>query len=338
MAKLIGAQAQVRSLAKAISVAFASTKLTPEDLAPGQIVHTDLDWSLPPLMTDLQLGGARLQDFYDSPLSLTEDGLFNFWRETLNLMATAPSALVQQGVLAPARKTLPRTRLGSRAFRFAIPQGYPARLDELAGVNFSLEVAHAAYLSLPVFAVVSDDDNYYVETPNGTRFGVIDGVPGIPSDWLSARGMVQDLLTMPRGEPTHHCLYDQIASARSILHVHRTEFKEFHAVDSALQALRYLSFGGYCPELTMQMQVAPVDVAAGRARRRALAEAIEVMESSIPDRRKLHTLRLTLVPLVMTATTFKRCVFSTPDFPYAMEPSKAAAILTYLKEEHANCK
>lgn len=338
MGQLIGAQAQVRSIAKAVATAFASTELTAEDLAPQQIVHTDLDWTVPPLITDLKLAGNSLQAFYDAPLAVTEDGLFQFWRSTLDVMATEPSALMHGGTMATARRTMPRVRLGGRAFRFATPLGHPARVDEMAGVNFSLEVAHAAYLSLPVVDLVSDDDNYFVETPDGKRFGVIDGRPGIESSWGAAPGMVQELLRMPRGETTHQCMFDQIAMVRSMLHTYRDAFKQFQAVDSALQALRYLSYGGYCPQLTLQMQVAPADVSAARARRQALVDAIEVMESNIPDRNKLKTLRLLLVPAAMTITAFRRTIFSSPDYPYTMELSKATAILTHLKEEYANCK
>lgn len=334
MARSTSAQAQVRSLAKAVATAFALSDLTNEDRAPRQIEYTDLPWSNPPLITHFRLGQAQLQDYFDEPMNIDADKLIKFWHDTLHMMWLSPSRLLHNGVFATLKTHMPLVKLGVRAFRFSTPIGYPDRLDAMSGLMFSLEVAHAAFISLPIVDLVRDDSNYYVVLDDGRKIGVIDGRPACESNWtFDGSGAISDLLEMPRGITSHVCVYDQIAAVRSLLYAHRAKFgHDFTALDSALQALRYLTFGTHCPDLIVQMQTAPQSVVIAKEKARAIKASIEVMSSDITDRAKLYTLRSELVPTVMTTTGFKRSIFANTPFPFTLEAGKADRISVFLAE------
>jgi hypothetical protein len=335
---LVTAAAQVRALAKAVSAAFAASVLTDAEKSPGKIEITDLPWQAPPLITPQLLSGAALQDYYDAPLPLDQHALHAFWVKTLTDMWYRPSSLYVRGrgALTNCGKAMPHVRVGQRVFRFARPAGWPV-LDEMAGAMFSLEVAHAARTSLPVKDVIEDDDSYFVEFEDGMQIGVKAGRPACESPWQApVAGMVPDLLTMPRGAADHQCYYDQLASVRSVLHVHRDRFPHnFQALDDALQALRLLSFGGYCPELLQAMQVSPIEMARHREHERALADCLEVIElEAMSDRAKLQSLRAVLVPAVLSVSAFKKYVFAGDQFPFTLARGRIDAIRSWLQTRY----
>lgn len=324
----VSASTQVRGLAKAVATAFASANLTEAEKHPqGGIEHTDLPWACPPLITSLVLDGA-LQDHLDAPINVTADGLHQFWMATLQQMWHEPSRVMRNGTFANLGAAMPKVKMGQRALRFSQPIGAPSQIDQSAGVMLSLEVAQCALVSLPVKEVISDDDSYIVVTADGARFGVGAGLPLVDSPWgYDATGMVADMLTAPRGEISYACHYDQIAAVRSVLHSNPKKFPHnFDAMDQALQALRYLSLGGYCPELTTALVVKPFEVMAWKEKEAAYRDSLDVVRSSMSDRAKLNTLRDRLVPLAMTVGKFKREIFSSAAFPFSLAPGKLGEI------------
>lgn len=336
MAHWISAAAQVKALAKAVSTAFAASALTPEEKNPGRIEITDLPWQAPPLVAPQLLAGVPLQDYLDVPIALDEDTLHTFWVDTLNQMWHAPGRLLRRGVLATCGRYMPKVKVGQRSLRFAVPAGYPAYLEETVGALFSLEVAQAALTSLPITNFVSDDDNHYVEF-RGQTYGIKNGVPAVESPWtLDVSGMVQEMLTTMRGNTTYDCQFDQIASLRSVLHVHRKRFpKNFEAIDIGLQALRRLSFGGYCPELLESMYVAPLDLVRAREQECALRDAIgTITDGSLSDRSKLQVIHSLLVPGSLSAGKFKQHIFSGNPYPFTLAAGKCEQIETWLRQEY----
>lgn len=334
----ISASTQVRGLANAVAVAFASANLTDAERHPqGGIEHTDLPWACPPLITSLILDGA-LQDHLDAPINVTANALHQFWMQTMHQMWHEPSRVMRNGTFANLGAAMPQVKMGQRALRFSQPIGAPSQIDQSAGIMLSLEVAHCAAISLPVKEVFSDDSNYRVITADGYIFGVGDGRPLTVSPWTyDASGTVTDLLTAPRGEMSYTCHYDQIAAVRSIVHTNAKKFPyNFDAMDQALQTLRYLSLGGYCPELTTALVVKPLEVMAWREKEFAYREALDVLKSSMSDRAKLFTLRDKLVPQVMTVAKFKREVFSSSTFPFSMAPGKTEEIVANLVALYKN--
>lgn len=332
----ISAPAQVQSIAKAVAAAFAASALTAEEKSPGKIEITDLPWAAPPLVSTVMLGGAPLQDYLGVPMALEEDTLFRFWTETLEQMWYRPSRVMKRGTYANCGWAMPKVKLGQRALLFSQPVGFPSHLDELSGALFSIEVAHAAATSLPVHDVVSDENNYYADLANGRRIGIVDGRPACESNWnMSVAGQVPDLLTMTRGEADYHCLFDQIASLRSVLNVHRKRFPHnFEALEYALQALRLLTLGGHCPELVSEMRLQPLDMAAVRRKERALRDAIEVLDVEMSDRSKLQVWHSLLVPEVLSPAGFKKNIFSGPQYPFSLAANKLSAIRTWLDQEY----
>lgn len=334
----ISAATQVRGLAKSVATAFASANLTDAEKHPqGGIVHTDLPWACPPLVTPLVLDGA-LQDHFDVPLPVTADALYQFWVATMRQMWHEPSRVMKNGVFASLGAAMPQAKMGQRAHRFSTPIGAPSQIDETAGITLSLEVAHCAAISLPVADVFTDDDSYIVTVVGGQRFGVGAGLPLIDSPWkYDATGMVAELLLAPRGEVSYTCHYDQIASVRSILHSNARKFPHnFDAMDQALQVLRYLSLGGYCPELTAALVVKPLEVMMWKEKELLYREALDIIRTSMSDRAKLYSLRDKLVPQVMTVAKFKREVFSGTTFPFSMAAGKIQEIETNLIKLYKN--
>ena len=342
MTKHARVESQVGALAKAISIAFAASSLTQEERSPRQIEFTDLPWTVPPLTSNLLLGQAELQSYLDTPITVRGSALTNFWRATLDLMYLSPSRLIKNGSHSTARGTLSYTKPGVRAFRFSTPAGYPGMLSPDAGVMFSLEVAHTAMISMPVIDLVKNESNYYVVLADGESIGVKDGRPINADQWdFNASGMVLDLLEMPRGLSSQECLYDQIASARSLLHVHSDKFQQdFQALDYALQALRFLTLGASCPELVTYTQVAPQNLRQAREKVAAVRDALQTMSMDMADKYKLQSIEAVLVPLVMNVTTFRRTIFASPHYPFTMEAGRTEKIQTVLASllEELQCK
>jgi hypothetical protein len=163
-----------------------------------------------------------------------------------------------------------------------------------------------------------------VETTDGTLFGVRNGRPLIDSPWdYDGTHEIFGMLEAPRGPVSHACLYDPIASLRSVLHTHQAAFsKDFDGLDIALQALRCLTAGSYCPSLVGAVQAAPYEAKLWRQREQALWDARQMWdEEGYSDRQKLRTIEALLVPLLMSATRFRREIYNAPDgqYPFMLE-------------------
>lgn len=333
---LVSASAQIRSLAKAVSAAFAASALTEEEKNPGRVELTDLPWAAPPLECHATLGGAPLMDYLNVPMNIDERLLRRFWSKTLEDLWLRPSSSMRRGVYANCSWGTPRLRLGQRAFLFSVPPGFPAQLDMSAGAMFSIEVARAAASSLPVLDVVSDEDNYYAITAEGSVFGVKNGRPACASSWdTSVAGMVPDMLATTRGEPDFTCRFDQLAALRSVLHQNRKLFPEFQGLDYALQALRLLTLSEHCPELVTQMRMAPLDLPRLKLAERALRDALSIIDDlSMSDRVKLQIWHNALVPDVISATKFKQHIWAGAQFPFSLTQAKLENIRQWLEGEY----
>ncbi len=329
------AQSQIRALAAAVARSFAMADLTQEERYPQQILHTRLPWSTPALMpASATLGGEDLSNYLDYPIKVEAQALHAFWVRTLNDMWFKPHGTLHSGSYAGLGQLLRTTKVGMRALRFAQPPGYPGQFEMQAGVQLSLEVAHLAYLSLPCKRRMNLDD-YVVTLADGTEFGVRAGRPIVNSMWDShdASGDVFDMLEQPRGPVSYVCQYDQIAQLRSVVHTHPDAFREdYQGLDTALQALRFLSWGSSCPDLSTSMQTEPTNLPLLRHKARLIEDCLNVMASDrLNDRQKLETLKGTLVPDVLSASGFKLAIFSSGNFPFTMLRGRAEAIVGWLE-------
>lgn len=331
---------QTGALARAVAAAFAASNLTPEQRNPPRIEIVDFSWQAPPLVTDLTLRGVPLQDYFDAPIALDETKLMGFWQKTLTMMHSTPSQLLRRrGGFTTCGWSMPKVKAGQRTFRFSRPEGWPGQMADHAGLVFSLEVAHAARISLPLKDFISDESNYYAVLRDGQIIGVKDGaVPG-SSGWdMQARGHIGMYLQMGRGEIQYEPMYDQLGSLRSVLHTNAASFpNDFEALDVAIQALRYMAPNGHCPELHTEMHLAPVNRVAQKALERSLRDALDLMAyRDMSDRRKLQTLHSILVPDVITASNFRRHIFSTTSFPFTAAPGKMEKITAWLLQEYTS--
>ncbi len=336
MTHWISAAAQVRSLAKAVSTAFAASNLTPEEKAPARLEMTDMPWQAPPLIAEAKLNGTPLMGYLDAPFNFKPEALHAFWIKTLRDMWFEPSRLLRRGVHVNCGAHMPKVSVGQRAMRFSRPAGWPAHIDETAGLIFSLEVAHTAITSMPLRDVISDDYNYYGVLQDFSIIGVKDGRPACVTDWnYDGGGQIQELLRSPRGEVDYTCYYDSIAVLRSVVNVHRRRFPgNYVGIDLALQTLRLMTLGGNCPPLTQAMVVAPIDLVHERARERALWEALDAVKATMSDRSKLQVLRQLLVPEVLSNTKFRNHIYSGAEFPFCLPAGKLEQISLWLHNEY----
>jgi hypothetical protein len=323
-------QTQVRQLAKAVSAAFAAAMLPDDVMESPKIGTTNLSWQLPPLQTNLVLQGYDLEQLLTTQASTTAYALHRYWGSRMVTLKYSPHLAYHRSQTHLLANLLPKELGSTRNTLFANID--PA--DEYAGICLSLEVANLAAKNLPIKDMGSDDSNYWVKTMDGYVFGVQRGLPLVgANDWTTdATGLVQVFLETLRGKATTVCLFDTIALARSLLHEHKADFgKDFIAVDYALQALRSLTLGRTCPALMQSVHKVPLDKQLWTNKVVALTEAEAIMETSIADRDKLHTLESLLVPLWYSMTNFKRNIFSGKTYPYMLEPSKVLAIKDTLK-------
>lgn len=329
---------QMRSLAKAVALAFSSSDITPEEASSNVLTHTDIPWSNPPLKCYDSLEDVPLSFYFDCPM-IVEDGmrLHEFWRTAMDALFERGRHVISHGAFQGLNKAT-KASLGQKAFRFSIPEGYPFEMPAYTGVCFSLEAAHTAKLSIGLADFVDEDDNYFAVLPNGQIIGVKDGVPALPGTrWdVPAKGLVQDFLTTPRGATTYDCLYDQVARTRSLLWEHKKRFRDWQALDYSLQALRKLSLGSYCPPLLGASQTAIIDVMVLQARELALRQAMEVMTlNTISDRAKVLTVQQLLIPLVTSKATFRLKVYNSgPVIPYTIQDRVMQKISVWLRHEY----
>jgi len=124
---------------------------------------------------------------------------------------------------------------------------------------------------------------------------------------------------------------------RSVLHVHQRKFRaNFEALDVAIQALRYLTCDMPCPSLIRGIQVAADNAKEDAAKTALMNEAIAVMEDAgISDRSKLRTLESLLVPAIMSMAKFRKHIYYTSEYPFALAPEKDRQIKAWLREFYA---
>lgn len=328
-------QSQVRALAKMVARAFAAADLPDEVRHSHKIELTNLLWQVPPLMTGVTLGGEPLEEYFNHPLSFDPKDMMKFWQQAMIDLWHQPSLAIKGGTYRGISSVLKSSKIGSRVFRFALPPGCPGPLGLTSGIQLSLEVAHAVFVSLPIRRRELTIDSYWVETADGQRFGVQDGRPLVDSPWTyEAKAEVLDFLELARGPVSVECHHDQLAALRSILHVHKSQFRsDFAGLDMALQALRYLSWGTHCPDMVTAVQEVKTDMPLLRMREQAMRDAREAMESTrLNDKQKLETIRTLLVPTVMGLTKFRRFIYASDHFPFTLTRDKDNAIREWLRE------
>ncbi len=158
-----------------------------------------MPWAAPPLFSQATLGGVPLEDYLNDPVKLEAQHLLAFWRKTMQDIWHKPALTVKSGVYAGAHKALGGARKGVQALRFARPPGYPNQFELTAGAQFSLEVAHTAFISLPCRRQVVTLDDYYVVLADGTEVGIKNGLPLVDSPWThNVSGDILEMLETSR--------------------------------------------------------------------------------------------------------------------------------------------
>lgn len=326
--------ARLRALARVVADNYASALLTPSQRNPGHITRTDIPWSAPPLRSHIKLDGVPLTDYTTPDCDVDADALYTFWTANLKALWETPATTLAGGVFRGLREVMPGSRRATQAMAFAMPSGWPGKLEIDTGVMFSLEAAHLAICCIPGLRnVIDDDDNYFAELPDGRVIGVRDARPAVDSPWTDYQpsGLITDLTETMRGQAFTDCQYDQLAAVRSVMWDNDKMFPQFEALDLALQALRTMSTGGRCPNLLVGARENYGRVDKLKHIEEALVDAMDVMEANMSDRRKLQTLQGLLVPLVLSQTGFRTKIFSSANYPYTMAAGRADQIKAQLR-------
>lgn len=329
---------QVRSLEKAVNTAFFVAGLKTADLYGGVIKHTNLIWQCPPLKSQERLLGVPLEQYFECHLPVNTERVYDVWVNTLQLMYTSPlKAISPEGDILSLRRILGVPYSGQHKFRFSVPEGFPRPDDPYAGIIFSLEMADMLMNSTPWEATRTEND-YYVTTDKGQTIGVKGGKPAVQTPWdADCSGMVWEFLSMPRGRVSRICLYDPLDKLRSLLHEHKKDFKEFPALDYAIQALRCLyKHGAQCRILSTAAHLHK-EGPNFLSKQRALKAAQKIMlRREISDRAKIAMLYAEMVPSVYSESGFSVKIYNLGKVaPYTLADSVITRINNRIAAELA---
>lgn len=316
-------------LSRLVVEALVQIGLTEADVLGGAILHTDLPWQVPPLVVEAPLFGASLSEYLNRPTLVQIDGMVNLFSDALADLRNAPGKVLTTEGYRGLYQALPYIKKNERHLYLSMPDGFPGAVSEYAGVNLAMECAHILRTNAKVSDFVSDDDNYYAVLPDGMEIGIKDGLPSVWYDqWdLPVSGMVQELLTQPRGALWEGCDYNVISKVRSVCTIYQKVLREFEAIDWAVQALRVID--GERELLRAVRSIKNVAYERG-ARMTALEEAVKVMNMpALTDRQKIEALKNLLVPDIMSPPQFSKQIYGY----YARVPAMVAAkVLVRIRE------
>lgn len=329
---------KVTVLADAVVASYEWAGFSPAQLLQGPVEITDLSWQAPPLHAECMLNGQPLATYLDAPIAVDLGQLHKFYSEGLYYLRNSPEEIASVHGFKRTTKVLPRASAGERNLIFPLPEFWPEG-GPTTGQAFAMDAAWLCMTSVSeTTELVSDDNNYYAVTPKGV-IGVVDGRPSLYANiWdIDCSGMVQSMLTMPRGLASVGCHYDLIDRMRSILHKEMDRFTDFEGTDWGLQALRILADGETCKPLLTSVQGMAVRVFKRNARDTALKEAIAVMEDwHYTDRTKIAMLFDILVPDHFTLKQFCVKIIDVESvLPSVLKTQKEALILRNLNDYRA---
>jgi hypothetical protein len=300
-----------RSFALALESTLVKLGRTPDEILQGRLEFTQLPWQLPPIIVESTLGGRKLQEYFDEPMTFNEKAFHTFWQAAMQgLMDKPEKTFGLQGYRHLIGVT--REHSGVRLLRFSKPEGFPQKITDYAGAILSLECAHACKVAGLAREFYDTDSDYWAVTHGGYEIGVRDGLPIAGADrWdTNVSGIVQELLRMPRGDVFYGCDYDLVSRLRSFLHEEKNRLLEFESADWALQAMRVLLRGRHSPSLLRQVQRLETTKQVFGARLEALREAVALVEANAySDRQKIQILKETLVPEYLTRGKFSKHIY-----------------------------
>jgi hypothetical protein len=323
MATLIPERAPlVKRLSLLVVHAIAQWGVTRDDVFTGGIKYMDLMWQIPPLVSEDKLFGQTFSEHVQATTYVNADALAAFWADAMYDLRNRPHRVCAEDGYRLSTNAFPHMRKDERALHLSMPEGFPDSISNNAAVTFCLECAHILNGNTKLDGFVNDEDNYYAILPTGTEVGIKDGLPAHGSEvWdLPVHGMVQDLITSPRGEMFEGCDYSIISKVRSLLWDHQ-RMRDWQGVDWALQALRVM--GG---EKVLQEDVSRIKtvVSTRNARLATLTDAVEVVNRvALTDRQRVEILKHLLVPEVMSSATFNRTIYPLYRTPPPMMPEKS---------------
>lgn len=298
-----------KTLATQVVEALVLIGLNQEDILSGEIEFTNLPWQVPPLVVDAPLFGVPLSEFVDRVVYVNTEGLAQLWADALADMKNHPDKVLTMDGFRAMITAMPTIKLRERSLYLSLPDGFPGGITDLAAAVLSLECAHVMRTNSKLQGFVSDEDNYYAQLESGIEVGIKDGLPAMYGEiWdTPVNGMVQEMLRTPRGAVFEGCDYDIIAKVRSLVYTYHTNFRDYEAVDWALQILRIIE--GHKELLAAVYGVRKIAYNR-KVRREALLQAVEVVDRlSYTDRQRIETLKHVLVPEVLTAIQFSKQLY-----------------------------
>lgn len=304
----------ILKLVSLITSTFPKLGIGSETILQGAIAHTSLGWQWPALRCSDKINNIALYDYLEPSMQVKSVPALLEWADiTLHNLRHFPGRAVGlDGYFGLSDVVQGST--GLRKLAFSLPEGFPDRCFEYTAAMFNLELAEVVKNSVPIRAIVADDDNEYVVTRDGLEVGIKDGFPLIGADdWnTSAYGLVPELLEMPRGDYYVGCDYDVLSKVRSVVWDNQTKISDFAGIDWAMQALRILAEGVNLRFLLDGVTRMRVEDTYDKERLKAFKDAATLFKAlAYSDRDKVRSLEVILVPQFMTLAKFRREVYST---------------------------
>lgn len=299
-----------------------------EEVLSGPIVHTNLQWQIPPLECEATLDNIPLAEYMRKGVYVNAPSVYELWMDALVNLHNYPFRVLDENGYRRGSKVLPGIRTNERFLYLSMPDGFPSSaVNEMSAVTLSLECAHVLRSNSKIASFVHTEDSYYAVLEGGIEIGVKEGLPAAFGDeWdLPVTGLIDELLATPRGAVWEGCDYDIIAKVRSLVTDLPEGSYELDGLHWALQTLRVLKAQA---ALLKAVQHLPLIDKHKQARLRILRDAMHVAElPAMTDRQRIDSLRVMLVPEVMKPSEFTKRVFSYSRVPPAVLQASALAKL-----------
>jgi hypothetical protein len=250
--------------------------------------------------------------------------MLNLWSDALLNMKNNPDSVISvDGGFRATSYAIPNVRSNERQLHLSMPEGFPGAVTDTAVSMLCLECAHLLRTNARIDHFVNDDSNYYAVLYDTKEVvGIKDGLPALFADqWdISVEGIVQEMLRTPRGEAWEGSDYNIVSKVRLLIHKYAKSFRDFEALDWALQTLRVVD--GHVELLSAVRAIKKVAYSRA-ARLKLLEHCVEVLfRLSMTDRQRIESLKGMLVPEIMSSGKFSKMIYPFYAVPPALLSEK----------------
>jgi hypothetical protein len=296
------------TLSTLIVEAMVQIGLTQEDVLSKPTEDAALPWQIPPLVVEATLFDVPLSEYLDRVVYINAQALLNLWSDALLNMKNNPDSVISvDGGFRATSYAIPNVRSNERQLHLSMPEGFPGAVTDTAVSMLCLECAHLLRTNARIDHFVNDDSNYYAVLYDTKEVvGIKDGLPALFADqWdISVEGSD----------------YNIVSKVRLLIHKYAKSFRDFEALDWALQTLRVVD--GHVELLSAVRAIKKVAYSRA-ARLKLLEHCVEVLfRLSMTDRQRIESLKGMLVPEIMSSGKFSKMIYPFYAVPPALLSEK----------------